>query len=199
MEALVRTRMTPLLLAVAALLLLAGARFAPATEAQRNNIFKVSLGAASGIDSMDPALASSPPAWALLDTTCARLMSYPDKRPPAAFRLQPEVAQAFPAVSNDGKTYTFKLRQGFRFSDGKPVGASAFKRAIDRTLAPAMNSPGVLYAREIVGAGRVVAGKAASASGVTASAAPRTSSNAWPPRSSARCLLGFRWIRKASA
>jgi len=41
-------------------------------------IFRVSLNSASGIDYMDPALASSPPGWALLDTTCARLMAYPD-------------------------------------------------------------------------------------------------------------------------
>lgn len=117
---------------------------------------------------MDPALASSPPGWALLDTTCARLMSYPDKAAPAGFRLQPEVAAEFPAVSRDGRTYTFKLRSGFRFSDGKPLRASAFARAINRVLAPAMNSPGLQYARDIVGAGRVVAGKAAVASGVVA-------------------------------
>jgi ABC-type oligopeptide transport system substrate-binding subunit len=150
------------------LLLLAGARVASASEAQRGGIFRVALNSFSGVDYMDPALGSSPPAWVLLDTTCARLMTYPDKPPPAAFRLQPEVAVASPAMSKDGKTYTFRLRQGFRFSDGTPVRASAFRRAINRLLAPAMNSPGVLYARDIVGAGRVLAGKATSASGVSA-------------------------------
>ncbi|MDQ3671386.1 MAG: hypothetical protein M3364_02965, partial [Actinomycetota bacterium] len=43
---------------------------------QEGGIFRVSLHALAGIDYMDPALASSPPGWALLDTTCARLMSY---------------------------------------------------------------------------------------------------------------------------
>jgi peptide/nickel transport system substrate-binding protein len=140
----------------------------PARAKQEGGIFRVSLNAASGIDYMDPALASSPPGWALLDTTCARLLAYPDKRPPAGFRLQPEVAASFPAVSADGTTYTFKLRTGFRFSDGSPVRANAFARAIQRVLAPQMNSPGVQYARDIVGAGRVLAGRAASASGVVA-------------------------------
>lgn len=134
----------------------------------QGGIFRVSLNAASGIDYMDPALASSPPGWVLLDTTCARLMSYPDKAPPAAFRLQPEVAAGFPSVSADGKTYTFRLRRGFRFSDGSPVRASAFARAINRMLAPEMNSPGVQYVRDIVGAGRVLARKAATAAGVVA-------------------------------
>lgn len=134
----------------------------------QGGIFRVSLNTASGIDYMDPALASSPPGWALLDTSCARLMSYPDQPPPAGFRLKPEVAAAFPSVSADGKTYTFRLRRGFRFSDGSPVRASAFARAINRVLAPEMNSPGVEYVRDIVGAGRVLTRKAATAAGVVA-------------------------------
>ena len=130
--------------------------------------FRVSLNTSSGIDYMDPALASTPPGWVLLDTTCARLMAYPDKPPPAGFRLQPEVAAAFPTVSRDGKTYTFKLRRGFRFSDGTPLQANAFAHAINRLLAPEMNSPGLQFVRDIVGAGRVQTGKATTASGVVA-------------------------------
>lgn len=138
------------------------------SDAQEGGIFRISLNTFSGIDYMDPALASSPPGWALLDTTCARLMAYPDKPAPEGFRLQPEVAADFPAVSGDGTTYTFRLRGGFRFSDGSPVRASAFARAFNRVLAPAMNSPGVQYARDIVGAGRVLQGKSAAAEGVVA-------------------------------
>lgn len=154
-----------------ALLALGAARAAPVSTAdvgQEGEIFRIGLNSASALDSLDPALASSPPGWALLDTTCARLMAYPDKAPPAGFRLQPEVAADFPAISTDRTTYTFRLRSGFRFSDGAPVRASAFARAITRLLAPEMNSPGVHYARDIVGAGRVLAGKATTPSGVVA-------------------------------
>jgi len=135
---------------------------------QEGGTFRISLHTASGIDYMDPALASSPPGWALLDTTCARLMAYPDKPPPVGFHLQPEVAASVPAVSRDGTTFTFRLRSSFRFSDGTPVRASAFARAINRMLAPEMRSPGLQYVRDIVGAGRVLAGKAATATGVVA-------------------------------
>ena len=80
----------------------------------------------------------------------------------------PEVAAAPPRVSQDGKTYTFSLRRGFRFSDGKPVDARAFARAINRTLAPGLKSLGTRYMQDIVGARAVEAGKAASAEGVVA-------------------------------
>ena len=135
---------------------------------QEDGIFLVSINAASGIDCLDPALASTPPAWALLDTTCARLLSYPDKEIRKGFRLQPEVAQSLPTISRDGKTYTFRLRSGFRFSDENCLRASAFAREMEALLAPEMNSPGVQFVRDIVGAGRVVTGKADEASGVVA-------------------------------
>ena len=92
-------------------------------------------------DYIDPALSLSVPVWALLDTTCARLMTYPDKAPPAGLRLEPEVATGPPRLSADAKTWTFTLRSDFRFSDGSPVRASAFARAINRTLAPGVTSP----------------------------------------------------------
>jgi ABC-type transport system substrate-binding protein len=164
-----RRRRRSLVVAVAlGILLTTGAAPGEPGSMTGGGIFRVSLNTGGGIDYMDPALASSPPGWALLDTTCARLMAYPDKPPPAGFRLQPEVAVAFPAVSRDGKTYTFRLRRGFRFSDGSPLLASAFAHAINRLLAPEMNSPGLQYARDIVGAGRVLTGKATAAAGVLA-------------------------------
>ena len=138
------------------------------TAGRAENIFRISLPAQAGLDNMDPALSFTAAGWALLDTVCARLMAYPDKRPPAGLRLQPEVAAAPPTMSRDLKTFTFKLRKGFRFSDGSPVRASAFARAINRTLAPSMKSPGALFTRHIVGATDVLAGKRRTARGVVA-------------------------------
>ena len=138
------------------------------TAVRDGGIFQISLAVQAGLDNMDPALSFTAPGWALLDTVCARLMAYPDKRPPAGLRLQPEVAAAPPTVSRDLKTFTFTLRKGFRFSDGSPVRASAFARAINRTLAPSMKSPGALFTRHIVGAADVLAGKRRTATGVVA-------------------------------
>ena len=97
-------------LAVGGLAAIGADRASPGAGAAdaEGGIFRITINAASGIDSMDPALASSPPGWALLDTTCARLMAYPDKPPPAGFRLQPEVAADFPSISRDRRSFTFR-------------------------------------------------------------------------------------------
>ena len=135
---------------------------------QDGGVFLISLAPQSGLDNMDPALSFTAPGWTLLDTTCARLMSYPDKAPPAGFRVQPEVAAAPPKISADLKTYTFTLRPGFRFSTGAPVTAAAFAHAINRALTPAMRSPGARFMLDIVGAAAVRQGRSARASGVVA-------------------------------
>lgn len=128
---------------------------------------RIGFAPASGLDYVDPALSFTQPGWALLDATCARLMTYPDKAPPAGFRLQPEVAAGY-RVSDNLKTYTFTLRKGFRFSNGAPVRASAFARAIERLLQPFILSPGAQHVLDVVGAKDVLEGRRRSPRGVVA-------------------------------
>lgn len=150
--------------AVAAVLALPGAA-GSAPDARDGGIFRVAM---QRLDYVDPALAYSVEARALLDTTCARLMTYPDKPPPAGLRLVPEAAAAYPRASHDRKTWTFRLRSGFRFSNGARVHANAFARAINRTLAPGITSPALPYTQSIAGAKDVRSGKSTAARGVVA-------------------------------
>jgi len=70
--------------------------------------------------------------------------------------LVPELATAPPAVSADGRVYTFHIRAGYRFSppSGQPVTAAAFQRAIERTLDPRTESGGAVFLRDVMGAAR---------------------------------------------
>jgi YVTN family beta-propeller protein len=119
---------------------------------------------------MDPALAG-PGATQLLYATCAQLVNYPDKPGPAGSQLTAEVAEALPRRSADGRTYTFTIRPGFRFSppSDQPVTAQTFKDTIERTLSPRMHSGSAQYLADVVGARAYMAGKATHISGVVAS------------------------------
>ena len=135
---------------------------------REGGILRVSFATgASGLDYVDPALSFSPAGWSLLEATCARLYTYPDRRSPTSFRLQPEVAARY-SRSADMKTYTFTLRHGFRFNNGEPVRANAFQRAINRVLQPVVHSPGAIFMRDIVGADDVLSGRKKTARGVIA-------------------------------
>src|SRR5207248_5291748 len=46
-------------------------------------------------------------------------------------------------------TYTFKVRTGWRFSDGSPVTAASFGRALERAQSPELVSPAFNYLREV--------------------------------------------------
>ena len=102
----------------------------------------------------------------------SQLVNYPDKAGPAGSQLVPEVAQALPTRSSDGRTYTFRIRPGFRFSppSKQPVTAQTFKDSIERTLNPRMQSAvRNSSCADVVGASAYMAGKASHITGVIAS------------------------------
>jgi peptide/nickel transport system substrate-binding protein len=122
------------------------------------------------VDSMDPAVAGLLLSQQLLYATCAKLLNYPDRPGAAGAQLVPEVAQGLPTRSADGRTYTFTIRPGFRFSppSDQPVTAETFKYTIERTLNPKTESPFAQYLGDVVGADAYMAGKAGGISGVSA-------------------------------
>jgi oligopeptide transport system substrate-binding protein len=70
-------------------------------------------------------------------------------------------------ISDSGKTYTFYLRQGIKFHDGKEVTARDFKYSWERACLPQTNSQtAATYLGDIIGVKDVLAGKATAISGV---------------------------------
>jgi YVTN family beta-propeller protein len=52
----------------------------------------------------------------------------------AGARLVPDLAARLPTPTDEGKTYSFQLRPGIRYSSGKPVRASDFRFSLERLL-----------------------------------------------------------------
>ena len=60
----------------------------------------------------------------------------------AGTRLVPELAEALPTISPDRLTYTFTVRRGERLSNGEPVTAASFARALERARSPELRVAG---------------------------------------------------------
>jgi len=162
-------------LALALALIAAGAAMFAASartgdSARNGGIFRYgTTGLSVQIDPQQGYLTS---AWWLQYATALKLVNWPDRPDPAGARLVLEAASSV-AVSNHGKTYTFVIRKGLRFSDGSPVTARSFAYAIDRTANKELASPGAPFITDsngtnILGAKRVNYGHARHVSGVTA-------------------------------
>jgi len=135
---------------------------------KKGGIWKIGTTGAS--TQVDPQIAYVTTAWWIEYATAAKLYNYPDKSGPAGSKLVPEVASKF-TVSNGGKKYTFTIRKGFKFSDGKAVTANSFKYAINRVANHDLASPGAQFITDptgtnIVGAKAVNDGHGTNVSGV---------------------------------
>jgi ABC-type transport system substrate-binding protein/DNA-binding SARP family transcriptional activator len=104
----------------------------------------------------DPAVAYDPLPWQMLSMTNDGLVGYQRVGGLAGDQLVPDLATALPRPTDGGKSYTFWLRAGLRYSNGELVRASDFRRAIEREFAVALTQKAgnPYYYAGIVGAGR---------------------------------------------
>lgn len=80
----------------------------------------------------------------------------------------PDIAENW-TVSRDGLTYTFQLKKGVCFFNGREVRASDFKYSFERVLDPKTRSPRTWVLSRIKGAKDYMAGKAGAVSGIRVS------------------------------
>ncbi len=83
-------------------------------------------------DSYDPVLFQTVQANQALQLVYTGLVTYKHADGAEGTELIPGLAEAMPTVSADKKTYTFKLREGLKYSDGTDVKASDFEHTIRR-------------------------------------------------------------------
>jgi len=143
------------------------ANAAPSAPQKKGGTMRINM-SATDVDFSDPSLAYGVISWQIEYATALKLVNYPDKPAPTGSRLQPEAAIGMPLVSNNGKTYTFKIKSGLRLSNGEKVTAKNFQKAILRALTKSMQSPAVPFIGDIVGADKMIAGQATTTPGVIA-------------------------------
>jgi len=86
-----------------------------------------------GPDSYDPALFQTVQAVQPLHLVYTGLTTYAAKEGKAGGEVVPGLAE-LPKVTNGGKTYTYTLQKGVKYSDGTPVKASDYEHAVKRVV-----------------------------------------------------------------
>jgi ABC-type transport system substrate-binding protein len=106
--------------------------------AKKGGILKASLFA--GIENIDPQRSYYVPESQYEWLTQRPLLNFAHAEGARGYRLLNEGAKSY-TVSRDGRTYTFHIRAGMRFSNGQPVTAANYKHTLLRILNPAVGSP----------------------------------------------------------
>ncbi len=115
------------------------------------------------ISTLDPAIGYDWQNWSIIKSLFDGLMDYE----PGTTTLVPHLAESY-TISSDGRTYTFKIRRGVKFTNGREVTAADFKYSLERTLHPKTQSPGAGFFGGIRGAKAFQDGKTKEVTGITA-------------------------------
>ena len=109
-----------------------------APQAKKGGILKASLFA--GIENIDPQRSYYVPESQYEWLTQRPLLNFAHAEGARGYRLLNEGASSY-TVSKDGRTYTFHVRPGMKFSDGSAVTAANYKHTMLRILNPNVGSP----------------------------------------------------------
>jgi ABC-type transport system substrate-binding protein len=173
---------------------------AGSAEANKGGTLKLNQ-AESDFDFVDPQLAYRTDDWSMIYTTSMPLVGFQEKSGAAGAQLVPIGATAFPTVSKDGKTYTFHIRPGLKFSDGSTVTAASYQRSWERILSPKMGSPlgvNLSLQDDIVGGKAFLDGKAAHISGISAKGLT-LSFHLTSPNATFVSILSMQWFTAVKA
>jgi peptide/nickel transport system substrate-binding protein len=103
------------------------------------------------VDHSDPALSYSVLGWQIEYETCAPLVGYKDSSGNVSNSIAPIGAVGMPVITNGGKTYTFTIKSGMKFSNGDPITAANYKYAFDRDALKNLDSPATAFMGGVVG------------------------------------------------
>ena len=113
------------------------------------------------VATLDPAIGYDWQNWSMIKSLYDGLMDYE----PGTTELRPGLAESYD-ISEDGKVFTFKLREGVKFHNGRVMTADDVKYSLDRVTNPATQSPGAGFFGSIEGYDAVSSGEVTELSGV---------------------------------
>jgi ABC-type transport system substrate-binding protein len=113
------------------------------------------------VATLDPAIGYDWQNWSMIKSLFDGLMDYV----PGTTTLRPGLAESY-EVSDDGLTFTFHLRAGVKFHNGREMTAEDVKYSLDRVTNPATQSPGAGFFGSIKGFDTMSDGSATSLEGV---------------------------------
>lgn len=112
---------------------------------------------------LDPAIGYDWTNWPTIKMVFDGLLDYD-----SGTTIQPRLAESLPDISADGLTYTFKLRKGVKFQNGRELVADDVVYTMTRVLDPKTASPGAGFFLGIKGAQEFIDGTATSVEGIKA-------------------------------
>ncbi|MGI6857001.1 ABC transporter substrate-binding protein [Mesorhizobium sp. 1B3] len=114
------------------------------------------------VSTLDPAIGYDWQNWSMIKSLFDGLMDYE----PGTTKLTKDLAEDY-TISDDGQTFTFTLRKGVKFHNGRELTADDVKYSIERVVNPKTQSPGAGFFGSIKGFEEASTGKAEQLSGIT--------------------------------
>ncbi len=118
-------------------------------QAHRGGTMKLIAKTAGG--TLDPQVNYTLQYWNLYMATYDGLLAFTKASGNASFIVVPDIAEKMPTVTNGGKTWTFKIRKGIKFSNGKEVTTDDVVASLQRIFKVKSPTSGGFYAG-IIGA-----------------------------------------------
>ncbi len=113
------------------------------------------------VATLDPAIGYDWQNWSMIKSIFDGLMDYD----PGTTELRTGLAESY-TISDDGMVFTFQLRAGVKFHNGREMTADGVKYSLDRVTSPATQSPGAGFFGSIAGFDTMSDGSATELSGV---------------------------------
>ncbi|MFL5259589.1 MAG: ABC transporter substrate-binding protein [Hyphomicrobiales bacterium] len=114
------------------------------------------LVARSAAGTVDPHINYTLQYWQIYQSLYDGLVGFKKANGAEGFVVVPDLAEAIPAPTNDGKTYVFKIRKGIKFSDGRDLGVKDIVASFQRIFKVSSPTSGSFYS-VIVGADKCLA------------------------------------------